>query len=149
MSAARYWMIVASKNHVQYGVQAGIAQANHGKAAPLKRMSVGDRILYYSPKIEFGGDQPCQAFTAIGTVTGEQVYSFDMGNGFIPYRRDVEYMQCVDCPIQPLIPALSFVENKSRWGYVFRFGFLEIPQADFDLIAAQMLGGKGLADARG
>lgn len=139
MSEARHWVIVASKNHVMNGVRAGIAQANHGKAAPLKRMKVGDRVLYYSPKLEFEGNEKLQAFTAIGYVTGESVYLFDMGDGFIPYRRDVKYLECVDVPIQPLIPALTFVENKISWGYLFRFGFFEISKSDFDLIANQML----------
>ncbi len=135
---ARCWVIVASKNHVMRGVQAGIAQANHGKAAPLKRMNVGDGVLYYSPKLEFEGNEKLQAFTAIGHVVGEDVYQFDMGGGFVPFRRDVKYINCVDVPIQPLIPHLTFIENKSSWGYLFRFGFFEIPKADFDLIASQM-----------
>jgi hypothetical protein len=139
MSEARYWVIVASKNHVMNGVRWGIAQANHGKAAPLKRMKVGDGVLYYSPKLEFEGNEKLQAFTAIGEVTGETVYQFDMGGGFVPYRRDVKYKDCVDVPIQPLVPALTFIENKTSWGYLFRFGFFEISKVDFDLIASQML----------
>ena len=138
MSEPRYWVIVASKNHVQNGLRAGIAQANHGKAAPLKRMQIGDGILYYSPKVEFEGSEKLQAFTAIGQVTGSEVYQFDMGGGFIPFRRDVKYFECQDAPIQELIPALSFIENKQSWGYHFRFGFFEIPKADFDLIADKM-----------
>ena len=138
MSEARYWVIVASKNHVQNGVRNGIAQANHGKAAPLKRMKVGDGVLYYSPKVEFEGSEKLQAFTAIGQVTGEEVYQFDMGGGFIPYRRDVKYFKCQDAPIQALVPALTFIENKQSWGFLFRFGFFEIPKEDFDLIAGQM-----------
>ena len=139
MSEARYWVIVASKNHVMNGVHWGIAQANHGKAAPLKRMKVGDGIVYYSPKVEFEGDEKLQAFTAIGEVTGETVYQFDMGGGFVPYRRDVKYKECIEVPIQPLIPALTFIKDKTSWGYMFRFGFFEIPKVDFDLIASQML----------
>lgn len=139
MSDPRYWIIVASKNHVLRGVQGGFAQANHGKSAPLKRMRVGDGVLYYSPKLEFEGNEKLQAFTAIGHVTGEEVYPFDMGGGFIPYRRDVQYLPCHDLPIQPLVPALTFIQNKSSWGYVFRYGFFEIPKVDFDLIAGQML----------
>ncbi len=139
MSETHYWVIVASKNHVMNGVGWGIAQANHGKAAPLKRMNVGDGVLYYSPKLEFEGNEKLQAFTAIGEVTGETVYQFDMGGGFVPYRRDVKYRDCVDAPIQPLIPALTFIENKTSWGYLFRFGFFEIPKVDFDLITSQML----------
>ena len=139
MSEARYWVIVASKNHVMNGVRWGIAQANHGKAAPLKRMRVGDGVLYYSPKVEFEGNEKLQAFTAIGEVTGETVYQFDMGGGFVPYRRDVKYSECVDAFILPLIPALTFIQDKKSWGFMFRFGFFEIPKVDFDLIASQML----------
>ena len=139
MNEPRYWVIVASKNHVMRGVQAGIAQANHGKAASLKRMQVDDGVLYYSPKVEFEGTEKLQAFTAIGRVISESVYQFDMGGGFIPYRRDVKYLSCNELPIQPLVPALTFVKNKSSWGYVFRYGFFEIPKADFDLIASEML----------
>ncbi|MFN8381150.1 MAG: EVE domain-containing protein [Anaerolineales bacterium] len=139
MSEARYWLIVVSKNHVMNGVRWGIAQANHGKAAPLKRMQVGDGIVYYSPKVEFEGNEKLQAFTAIGTVTGETVYQFDMGEGFIPYRRDVKYKECNEVPILPLVPALTFIKDKKSWGYMFRFGFFEIPKIDFDLIASQML----------
>ncbi len=139
MSEARYWVIVASKNHVMNGVRWGIAQANHGKAAPLKRMQVGDGVLYYSPKVEFEGNEKLQAFTAIGEVTGETVYQFDMGGGFVPYRRDVKYSECVDAPILPLISALTFIQDKKSWGFMFRFGFFEIPKVDFDLITSQML----------
>ncbi len=139
MNEARYWLIVVSKNHVQNGVRSGIVQANHGKAAPLKRMSVGDGVLYYSPKVEFEGNEKLQAFTAIGRVTGETVYPFDMGGGFIPCRRDVKYMECIEVPIQPLLPALAFIKDKKSWGYMFRFGFFEIPKIDFDLVASQML----------
>lgn len=139
MSELRYWLIVVSRNHVMNGVRWGIAQANHGKAAPLKRMRVGDGIVYYSPKVEFEGNEKLQAFTAIGEVTGESVYQFDMGGGFVPYRRDVKYKECIEVPIQPLIPALTFIKDKTSWGYMFRFGFFEIPKVDFDLIASQML----------
>ncbi|KXK15127.1 MAG: hypothetical protein UZ14_CFX002000838 [Chloroflexi bacterium OLB14] len=139
MNESRYWVIVASRNHIMLGVQAGVAQSNHGKAAPLKRMRVGDGFLCYSPKHKFEGNEKLQAFTAIGQVSGETVYQFDMGGGFVPYRRDVKYMDCIITPIQPLIPHLTFIENKKSWGYMFRFGFFEIPKNDFDLIASQML----------
>ncbi|MCC7117191.1 MAG: EVE domain-containing protein [Anaerolineales bacterium] len=139
MSEKRYWMIVASKNHILRGVQAGVAQANHGKAAPLKRMHVHDRVLYYSPKVTFEGNEKLQAFTAIADVVGEAVYPFDMGGGFVPYRRDVKYLACNELPIRPLIPTLTFIKNKSSWGVAFRYGFFEIPKADFDLIAGNMV----------
>jgi hypothetical protein len=44
--------------------------ANHGKRAPLARMSVGDRLLVYSPTTAFPKGDPFQAIAIVGTVTG-------------------------------------------------------------------------------
>jgi hypothetical protein len=62
-----------------------------------------------------------------------------MGNGFIPFRRNVEYLVCSQEMITPLIPNLRFIKNKHNWGYIFRFGIIEIQQPDFELISSQML----------
>ncbi len=136
----RYWIGVASKDHVSRGVTGGFCQLCHGKAQPLKRMTVGDWIIYYSPKERFEDSVPCQAFTAIGEVVGGKVYPFEMFPGFVPFRRDIRFLPAQDAPIRPLLAQLSFIRDKSRWGYAFRFGHLEIPQADFQLIAGKMLG---------
>ena len=134
----KYWMLVASKNHVLRGIEEGIAQACHGKAQPLQRMNVGDDIIYYSPKFEFGKNISCQEFTAIGFVSGEGVYTHDMGNGFIPHRRDIRYLSGTPYQIKPLIEKLQFVVDKKQWGYKFRFGAFEISETDFKLIAREM-----------
>ncbi len=135
----RYWIIVASRDHVQRGVTGGFTQANHGKAAPLRRMQQGDWIIYYSPKQAFGKAEPCQQFTAIGQVKDERVYQQDVGAGFVPYRRDVTFKDCTATPIRPLIAELTFIKDKQHWGAPLRFGVLEIPEQDFRCIAAQML----------
>lgn len=74
----RYWVGVASKEHVQKGVKGGFAQVCHGKAGPLNRMKEGDWIVYYSPVLKFGGKDPCQAFTAIGKIHPGNPYPFQM-----------------------------------------------------------------------
>ena len=136
----RYWIGVASKEHVARGVAGGFCQLCHGKAQQLKRMSKDDWIIYYSSKEMFGAKELCQQFTAIGRVTGEEVYSFEMMPGFVPFRRDIEFLPSDAVDIRPLIPQLEFIKDKSRWGYVFRFGHLEITQHDFELISQKMLG---------
>ena len=139
MSEPRCWVIVVSKNHIQRGIEGGFVQANHGKAAPLKRMKVDDWVLIYSPKVEYEGTEKLQAFTAIGRVTGETVYQHDMGGGFVPFRRDVTFLDSVETPIVPLVDDLTFIRDKQKWGYLFRFGFFEIPLADLETIARHML----------
>lgn len=44
----RYWIGVASKEHVMRGVQGRFAQVCHGKAGPLKQMRPNDWLIYYS-----------------------------------------------------------------------------------------------------
>src|SRR4051812_18172527 len=47
--AARAWVGVVSRTHVQRGVLGGFAQVCHGKRSPLDRMRDGDALVYYSP----------------------------------------------------------------------------------------------------
>jgi len=135
----KYWIVVVSKDHIARGVEGGFMQANHGKEAPLKRMDVGDGVIFYSPKITYGGNEPLQAFTAKGEVTDDKIYQHKMANDFIPYRRNINYHNCKETPIVPLISQLSFIENKTSWGYKFRFGFFEIPEGDYELIRDKMI----------
>lgn len=135
----RHWIGVASREHVRLGVAGGFCQLCHGKQGPLKRMAPGDWIVYYSPGERFGEAARCQRFTAIGEVMDSRVYPFEMSPGFVPWRRDIRFLDADEIPIRPLIEQLAFIRDKRRWGYVFRFGHLEIPEQDFALIAAGML----------
>ncbi|MCR8557072.1 EVE domain-containing protein [Mucilaginibacter sp. BJC16-A38] len=130
----KYWIVVVSKDHIARGVAGGFMQANHGKEGPLKRMAVGDWVIFYSPKQTFAGKEPLQAFTAIGEVADDQIYQHKMSDDFIPYRRNIKYHEGKETPIAPLINELSFITSKTSWGYQFRFGFFEIPEEDFKLI---------------
>ena len=135
---ARYWMAVASRNHVHGGIAGGFAQVCHGKSGPLKRMAEGDWIIYYSPVEEFGGKKTCRRFTAIGRVTAGDPYEYAMSPDFVPWRRDVVFIQSRDIDIEPLLDRLSFIDNRQRWGLPFRSGFFEIPEQDFRIIAQHM-----------
>ena len=74
----------------------------------------------------------------IGTVGDDELYQTDMGDGFKPWRRNLDFLPSQDVPIVPFIDQLSFIRNKKSWGYVFRWGFFGIPQDDFRLIAERM-----------
>ena len=134
-----YWIIVASKDHLQRGLDGGFIQANHGKAAPLKRMKPDDWVVFYSPKLVYEKPVKYQHFTAIGQIADARIYQHDMGGGFVPFRRNVRFLPARDIPIRPLIDALTFIQDKSHWGAPFRFGTLQIPEEDFKLIAREML----------
>lgn len=136
----KYWIVVASKDHIQHGIAGGFIQANHGKKSPMKRLSKGDRIICYSSKQTFGENMPYQKFTAIGEIKDEEPYIGSMyGGHFKPFRRNVKFYECEEVDIKPLIPSLSFIKNKAKWGYPFMRGFFEIPKRDFQIIANEML----------
>jgi hypothetical protein len=135
----KYWIIVASKDHLQRGMTDGFIQANHGKAAPLKRMYTGDWAIFYSPKLEYEKPEKLQCFTAICKLVDADIYQHDMGGGFVPFRRNVKFLPAQDVSIIPLISDLTFIKDKTHWGAPFRFGTLQIPEVDFQLIAQKMV----------
>ncbi len=134
----KYWIAVASQEHVLKGIRGGFAQVCHGKPGPLCRMQEGDWIAYYSPTKIFGKKEPCQAFTAIGRVPSGNPYPFAMSEDFVPWRRNVSFIAAQTAAIQPLLSTLSFIKDKQKWGFPFRKGCFEVPQNDFAIIAAAM-----------
>lgn len=131
------WLGVVSRAHVRRGVAGGFAQVCHGKAAPLRRMQPGDVLVYYSPSIEMGGE-PLRAFTAIGRVEDREVFQFDMGEGFVPFRRRVVYEKQVrEVPLAALKEQLELCAAPS-WGMALRRGLLQLSAHDLQLIAAAM-----------
>lgn len=117
-------MELLSSDHVMKGVHGGFAQLFHGKEAPLKKMNTGDWIIYYSSKVSFNESTPYQKFTTFGKVIDDYVFQFDTGNDFTPFRRNIDFISCIETSIHPLIPHLSFIKNENRWDYPFRFGHL-------------------------
>lgn len=132
------WVGVVSREHVLRGVAGSFIQLNHGKKAPLQKLHAGDRVVIYSPRTAYPDGAPLQCFTAIGVVRSGEVYQVEMAPDFKPYRVDVDFADCREAPIQPLIERLSFIKSKTHWGAAFRFGYLKVPAEDFALIASAM-----------
>jgi hypothetical protein len=132
------WIAVASAEHVRRGRAAGFMQVCHGKAAALRRVRPGDRVAYYSPTEEFRGRTSLKAFTAIGVVRAGEPYQVDMGGGFHPFRRDVDWLPGREFPIAPLLDQLEFAAGRRNWGYQLRFGLFAVSDHDLGVIAAAM-----------
>lgn len=134
----RAWIAVASAAHVRIGRAAGFMQVCHGKAAPLRRIHPGDRVIYYSPTDAFGGTERLQAFTAIGTIRDAAPYQVETDPGFRPWRRDVAWWDARETLIKPLLPVLDFTRGGQNWGYQLRFGLFAIADEDAERIAFAM-----------
>jgi hypothetical protein len=142
---ARAWIAVASAKHVRIGRAEGLMQVNHGKADPLRRIAPGDRVIYYSPTETSHGKNKLQAFTAIGTVRTGDPYLGDMGEGFTPRRRDVDWLSAEEAPIRPLLDRLALTRDNPSWGYRLHFGLFEIDNADADIVAEAMRARKAMS----
>ena len=139
----RNWLAVASAEHVEIGRAGGFMQVCHGRATPLRRVKPGDRVVYYSPNRIYTpshaqrGKDRLQAFTALGTVRAGGVYQADMGFGFRPFRRDVDWHDTGAAPLAALQARLALTREKN-WGYRLRRGLLEIEAGDMETIAEAM-----------
>jgi hypothetical protein len=132
------WIAVVCAEHVARGKAGGFMQVCHGKVGPLKRIQGGDVVVYYSPTIGMGGRDKLQTFTAIGVVRAGEPYPFDMGGGFMPYRKDVDWWPAEQVPIQPLLEQLDFSSGVQNWGAPLRFGLFAISEHDRQVIARAM-----------
>lgn len=135
---ARNWISVVSREHVLIGVAGGFAMMNHGKLAPLKRLSPGDNLIYYSPKTAYPEGETLKAFTALGTVTATPPYQAEMRFGGQGYRIDIDWMPVTETPIVSLTDRLEFTQG--NWGMLARRGLFEISDADFQTIRAVLTG---------
>ncbi|MET0783746.1 MAG: EVE domain-containing protein [Leifsonia flava] len=136
--AIRYWLAVASRDHVRTAVDLGIAQVNRGARAGLDRMGEFDGLVYYSPKTEYPDGEILRHFTAVGRVADGLLYqavSMDRN----PWRRRVDWdLAAESAPIRPLLGSLDLTRNAPDWGHQLRAGFLEISRHDFEIIRQAM-----------
>lgn len=126
MSPTRHWLIVASQDHARRGVREGYVMANHGKKAPLSRMSRGDSVWIYSPKTTYPEGQPLRALTVVGEITGEEPEPSDLirgGSRLAAHLHEIEPLPLTE--IRDHLPT-------SR----LRFGFLELDTDNFNAIAS-------------
>jgi len=135
----RSWIAIASADHVAAGRTGGFMQVCHGKAAPLRRLSAGDRVIYYSSVQTMGGRDRVQAFTAVGRMRAGAPYQADANGVFQPWRRNVDWLKANATPIAPLLDQLEFTRGRRSWGAPFRFGLFEISDVDGWLIEGRML----------
>jgi len=133
------WINTVSRDHVQQGVRGRFTQASHGRPHMLRRMARGDFVVFYSPKTAHPDGEPLQAFTAVGQIADDEPYRVDLPE-FAPWRRNVDFLVSNETPIRPLIDDLHFIEDKTRWGYRFRFGVFKIDDHDLALIRQAMTG---------
>lgn len=133
-----HWIGVASHDHVLGAVQGGFCQLGHGKEALVRRLKVGDLIVFYSPRELMGSGAVLQAFTAAGRILDEVPYIAEQSACFHPYRRRVKFFKSRQAPVRPLLQELTFTQGEENWGLASRRGAFQILEDDFKRIAKAM-----------
>lgn len=127
MTTPRHWVLVASRDHARRGLEGGFVMANHGKRAPMARMSRGDIVIVYSPTTTFPKGEPLRAVTFVGHVTGDEPEPSPVIPG--GFRRRAELHEVEPVPLADIrehLPTASI-----------RFGFFELDPADAEAILAR------------
>lgn len=71
-------------------------------------------------------------------MADDTVYQVQMRTDLEPYRVDVEFKECREVEVQPLLSEFGFIENEDAWGVYFRRSLFEISERDFRLPHDQM-----------
>ncbi len=132
----RYWVGVATADHVAEAVAGGFCAVSHGSGA-VAPFGEGDGIAFYASKVSLSSKEAVQRFMAIGVV-GETVGWSTERNGRVLRLRPAEWKESLSAEARALAPRLSFVTDKEKWGMGFRRSRFEIPAADFAIIAEAM-----------
>ncbi|WP_425091689.1 EVE domain-containing protein [Tropicimonas sp. S265A] len=134
----RYWIGVAERDYVHAAVRHGLCLFSGGKEAPIRKVSPGDGVIYYSPH-EARRGEPLECFTALGTVGEGDAWKKEWdGIGFTSWVRSCDYASVTETPVRPLLSRLGFVAEPRHWGRTFQRGQLEIGALDFQEIAQRM-----------
>lgn len=112
-------------------------------AGPLRRVAAGDGVVYYSPSDRFGAWDGLRSFTAVACV-GRRSLQFDMGGGFCPFRRNVDWAASGAVSISSLLDRLDFTAGRPNWGYQLRLGLCPLSEHDFLLDRASHGRGHGV-----
>ena len=137
----KYWLVVTSAENFKHDRE-NLGFSLQGIPMRYKRqvqkMNLGDKVVYYIMGL--------QKFGAIARITGE--YVEDHSKVWInddekwPARRPSEQEislqddELIDA--KKLVPDLSFIEKKDRWGVYLQGSIREIPEEDFRLIESEM-----------
>lgn len=101
-------------------------------------MRPGDIAICYSPTQRFQSGDGLRAFTAFGILESGDPYLHDMGGGFVPWRRDVRWLQAMVTPLESVKERLALTQDP-HWGWKLRQGHVPLALKDAQTLAEAML----------
>jgi hypothetical protein len=138
-SGQKFWLIVASKDHIEKGVSGGFAQACHGKMKPISKPQKGDGVLFYATREKYNENtNRIKRITAVGFFEDEKVDVHEIEDKLF-YKRKVNFeIPIREINLKDYLKDIGFIENKEKWGMYLRSSMREIPKKDFDFLHSKM-----------
>lgn len=135
MTEHRYWIGVASTDHVDAAVEKSVFGFGPGHHADADRPAKGDWIAYYSPTT--GGDdgEPVRRITAVARLEDEASQEGDADGDAPTWTRKAHYYHHDTADIYDLLPRFSFIKDQAHWGVHFHRSLLEVTKDDMAAIA--------------
>lgn len=146
-----YYIITASKDHIETGVANKFIQQKHPNR--IEKLKKGDYVIMYASKESYGKAKSYQKFIAIAKCLDDKYEKLKKAknensckpntpiskgdNDLYFFRKIVKFIKFKEVEIKPLIKNLSFIKNKESWGMSFMSGFKEISEEDFKFIKSQ------------
>src|SRR3546814_15854 len=99
----RYWITVATQEHIRRGQTNSFLQIGHGKRTILARIKQDDWVIFYAPKVSLSDKTPIESFIAMGQAVDSDIAKVMVTAEYQPYRRRFIYAPIVPVPIEPLL----------------------------------------------
>ncbi len=136
-----YWLVVTSPENFDLDrekLHFAYQGLPHRFRNSVRKMQVGDKVVYYI--------MTRQRFGATATITGDffednsKLWTDDdeMWPSRRPSKPDIVLRDDELIDAKKLVPYLSFIEKKDRWGVYLQGSIRQIPEEDFRLIESEM-----------
>ena len=137
----KYWLVVTSPENFKIDRE---KLGFNMQGIPLRyrkqvqSMNVGDRVVYYIMTL--------QRFGATATITGDYIEQHtklwsnddEMWPARRPSKPDLVLQDDEFIDAKKLVPDLSYIQKKERWGVYFQGSIRQMPEEDFRLIESEM-----------
>ena len=141
---AQRWIVTISEDNLQDTLKHNLIGLPERRRNLLKRVRLGDTVVFYVGKKRAGYGGPrasVSQFGPVAEVTGEEFFSEapiwgSRGGDVFPSRLPISLVSEGRVNAADIIPHLSFVRDKGKWGLYFLTGVRELSEEDYKTLLA-------------
>ena len=141
-----YWIFCITEDNYLLGTKLNIIGISIHSERILKKANTGDYLTFYISREHRPNrySKKIQEFRGWAEITSELFYEDDSiwkseGSEKYPARMEIKFHdKTKKAKIRPLINELTFINNKTFWGFSFIRSVITIPETDWLFIMGSM-----------